>query len=180
MNKAILFLILLLAIPSVFACQQDMSLVDQAIGFCQEDNDGVCSGFENPFTSSECELGFEIMLQSWFIKIMLAILLYWAWKSKLYKNRSFMILVLILVFALLLFNTGEFKTESTPTTTTTSIPQNTSTLSGVVDSFMSWGDILWPSHPMLGWLIIISLFIVAVPVITLLMDNVENFLKRLI
>ena len=200
MKKTILVftILLFLMFNIVFAtCQNADNYFDSLTNFCQDPNNNFCDDGEIIIIHKDCELDLKeltVFEQAWFYKLLVILFLLFMFKHKSILRDKNIILIFALVILFLLFidrgvittpsqHNSTFITVNLAGTTTTTIPGNLPVLN--LDDYknsqekigiITFIEGIWPKEPLVGYAIIILLFILALPLITRIMDKVEKLL----
>lgn len=179
MNKLFLLMFVLL-VPLVSAeCDTPDSLFVSIVDVCTSPDDGVCDPGENPFMhGSDCDVdrevitSFSFVYEYWFLKLVAILLLYYLFfQTDIWRDNNFWVIVLLVVGSFVFLpdllsggSVDDVITTSTTMTTTTTFADDTilviepSGLSKFWDKFIEWGGGIYPSHPLLSWVIVFFLF----------------------
>lgn len=142
--KAII-LISLLLIPMVYAECNETDIYNRVRSDCKLDN-GICDDGENFLLDADCKLDKDILSAVWLVRLFLLVALF----MLITKNKYF-VLVLLIIAVLVVYNMPTIEPE--PIQETKACQWD--------DYLSNPGKCLWPSNPIVGWVIIgiIAVFI---------------------
>lgn len=198
MKKTIIYLVSVLVLASFVSA----GIIDKLTNFDVNKDDGTCSGGENPLISpNDCKIGLnevsslKILEYAWFIKLVLIIGIFWVLSNKdLWGDKNFQLIIIIILAIIWFGGYGYFSQKPQPlntnvslatiTTTTTTLPAGVIDLGSysIATRFWNWfgglGKVLWPSQPVLAWIIIVGGTIALIAFYHTIIDYVESFLNR--